>query len=710
MFKFNIQSEVQYLKGIGPKRAQYLKRIGVETIEDFLLLVPRRYIDRSQIQKIKDLKYKVDSVMMGKIIACGTKKTRNKGEVVRIMVNDNTGLIECIWFNRPDLKNKFKVNQKIIVSGTVNYFTRKQMVNPHYQIISEEFFEKDKFSSDYWDLNNISSDSISLYAVGIIPVYPLTEGLSIWEIRRPMKYAIDNYIKYIDETLPAKILKKYSFPDIKQAIKNIHFPKTIAQAEKAKERLIYEEFFYLELLLGLRKLNTIQQKKGYTLIEQATYTKRLLNLLPFELTDGQKKVLSEIKNDMAKPTPMNRLLQGDVGSGKTVIAIYAMLIAIENGFQSAIMAPTEILAEQHYLVWCERLTKIGVKTCLLTGSTKPKEKRRLAQAIEQGMIDLVFGTHALIEQSIKFKRLGLAVIDEQHRFGVMQRAALINKGVNPDFLVMTATPIPRTLQMTLYGDLDISILSEKPPGRKKIITRLVTEKERPSIYNFIQTKLDEGRQVYIVCPLIEESEKLDLKAAIETYEEIQKAFPSHRIGLVHGRLKSSERIELMEQFRRHEVDILVTTTVIEVGVDIPNATVMVIEHPERFGLAQLHQLRGRIGRGSETSYCILVISDSKYSPAFERLRFFQTNDDGFLLAEKDLELRGPGEILGTRQHGLPDLKIADLQRDRHLLFKARDDAFALIKEDNTFAMPENQIIKITLNKKYQGRVELLRVG
>ncbi len=710
MFKSNIQAEVQYLKGIGPKRAQYLKRIGVETIEDFLFLVPRRYIDRSQIQKIKDLKYKVDSVIMGKIIACGTKKTRNKGEVVRIMVNDNTGMIECIWFNRPDLKNNFKVNQKIIVSGTVNYYTRKQMVNPHYQILSEEFVKKDKTSSDYCDLNNISSDSISLYAVGIIPVYPLTEGLSIWEIRRPMKYAIDNYLKYIDETLPAKILKKYSFPDIKQAIKNIHFPNTIAQAEKAKERLIYEEFFYLELLLGLRKLNTIQQKKGYTLIEQATYTKRLLNLLPFELTDSQKKVLSEIKNDMAKPTPMNRLLQGDVGSGKTVIAIYAMLIAIENGFQSAMMAPTEILAEQHYLVWYERLTKIGVKTCLLTGSTKPKEKRRLAQAIEQGMIDLVFGTHALIEQNIKFKRLGLAVIDEQHRFGVMQRAALINKGVNPDFLVMTATPIPRTLQMTLYGDLDISILSEKPPGRKKTITRLVTEKERPSIYNFIQTKLDEGRQVYIVCPLIEESEKLDLKAAIKTYEEIQKAFPSHRIGLVHGRLKSSERIKLMEQFRRHELDILVTTTVIEVGVDIPNATVMVIEHPERFGLAQLHQLRGRIGRGSETSYCILITSGSKYSPAFERLRFFQTNDDGFLLAEKDLELRGPGEILGTRQHGLPDLKIADLQRDRHLLFKARDDAFALIKEDNTFAMPENQIIKMTLNKKYQGRVELLRVG
>ncbi|MCX7785761.1 MAG: ATP-dependent DNA helicase RecG [candidate division WOR-3 bacterium] len=698
VFKADISAEVQYLKGIGPKRAQYLRRIGVETIEDFLFLVPRRYIDRSQIVKIRDLKIKTDSVVMGKIIACGTKKTRNKGEVVRIMVSDDTGMLECIWFNRPDLKDKFKVNQKIIVSGIVNYYNRKQIVNPHYQILSEEIIGQSKTSNDL------------LYAIGIIPVYPLTEGLSIWDIRRPMKYAIDNYLRYLNETLPVDILKKYSFPEIKNAIKNIHFPETIAQAEKAKARLIYEEFFYLELLLALRKLNSVHQKKGYRLIEQGTFTKKLLSLLPFELTDGQKKVLSEIKDDLAKEIPMNRLLQGDVGSGKTVIAIYAMLIAIENGFQSALMAPTEILAEQHYLVWHKRLEKIGVKTCLLTGSTKPKDKTRLSQEIEQGMINIVFGTHALIEQNIKFKQLGLAIIDEQHRFGVMQRAALINKGVNPDFLVMTATPIPRTLQMTLYGDLDISILSEKPPGRKKIVTRLVTEKERASVYNFIQAKINEGRQIYIVCPLIEESEKLDLKAAIKTYEEIQKVFSDKRIGLVHGRLKSSERIELMEKFRKHELDILVTTTVIEVGVDIPNATVMVIEHPERFGLAQLHQLRGRIGRGSETSYCILMLSNSKFSPAYERLKFFQANDDGFLLAEKDLELRGPGEILGTRQHGLPDLKIADLQKDRHLLFQARDDAFALIKEDSNFALPENRVIKMTLNKKFKERIELLRVG
>ncbi len=614
------------------------------------------------------------------------------------MVSDDTGMIECIWFNRPDLKDKFKVNQKIIVSGIVNYYTRKQMINPLYQILSEEMIGQNKTTTDL------------LYAVGIIPVYPLTEGLSIWEIRRPMKYAIDNYLRYVNETLPDKILKKYSFPEIKQAIKNIHFPETLAQAEKAKERLIYEEFFYLELLLALRKLNSIQHKKGYCLIEKGTFTKKLLELLPFDLTNGQRKVLSEIKDDLAKETPMNRLLHGDVGSGKTVIAIYAMLIAIENGFQSAMMAPTEILAEQHYLVWHKRLEKIGVRTCLLTGSTKPKEKRRIIQEIELGMIDLVFGTHALIEQNVKFKQLGLAVIDEQHRFGVMQRAALINKGVNPDFLVMTATPIPRTLQMTLYGDLDISVLSEKPPGRKRIITRLVAEKERTSVYNFIQTKINEGRQIYIVCPLIEESEKLDLKAAIKTYEEIRKIFLDQRVGLVHGRLKSSERIELMEKFRKHELDILVTTTVIEVGVDIPNATVMIIEHPERFGLAQLHQLRGRIGRGSETSFCILILSNSKFSPAYERLKFFQANDDGFLLAEKDLELRGPGEILGTRQHGLPDLKIADLQKDRHLLFQARDDAFSLIKQDNNVAMPENQIIKITLNKKFKDRFELLRVG
>jgi ATP-dependent DNA helicase RecG len=693
-YKTGLALPIQYLKGIGPKRALSLKKIQVETIQDLLFLVPRRYIDRTKLMRIRDLEPKAEGTIYAKIITCDSKKTKNRGELIRIVVSDESSILEAVWFNRPDLKNKFKLSQRIILSGTISYFIRKQMVNPFYEIISED----------------MSDNSSYVYTGSIIPIYPLTEGLSLWEIRRPMSAAVEAYLHLVKETLPEYILKKYELPPIINAIKHLHFPKSINDAQFARQRLVYEEFFYLELILALRKLSFSEQKKGFSLIEKNLLTKQFIKQLPFELTQGQKKVLSEIKHDMAKQTSMNRLLQGDVGSGKTVIAIYAMLIAIENGFQAALMAPTEILAEQHFLVWHDRLEEIGVKSSLLTGSTKTKEKNILCKEIEQGKIQFVFGTHALIEENIKFAKLGFAVIDEQHRFGVIQRAALINKGINPDFLVMTATPIPRTLQMTLYGDLDISTLSEKPPGRKKIITKLTTNHERNKVYEFIRTKIKEKRQIYIVCPLIEESEKLDLKAAKKTYEEITQIFSSSRVGLVHGRLKSAERIAVMERFRRHELDILVTTTVIEVGVDIVNATVMVIEHPERFGLAQLHQLRGRIGRGSEVSYCVLITPDSISPIAYERLKFFEKNDDGFILAEKDLEFRGPGELLGTRQHGLPDLKIADLQQDRSILFQARDDAFNLIREDPYFNRPENNIIKITFNTKFRDRLDLLRVG
>ncbi len=693
-FQSGPETEIQFLKGIGPKRALLLNKIGVQTINDLLFLVPRRYIDRTQLVKIRDLNIDADGTTSGKIIAAGTRRTKNKGDLVRIVVSDETGILDVAWFNRPDLKNKFRVNQQIVISGTVTFYGRKQMVNPFYEIISDESNQDESF----------------VYAGSIIPIYPLTEGLSNWEIRRPMQNAIDLYLKYYAETLPDYLLDQHNFSGIKTAIYNLHFPKKLSDASNARERLVYEECFYLELILTLRKLSSQENKKGRPLIEKNTLTKKLLKSLPYELTQSQKKVLDEIRNDLAREKSMNRLLQGDVGSGKTVIAIYATLIAIENNFQAAFMAPTEILAEQHYLVWQHQLAKLNVSSCLLTGSVKTKDKAQLMHEIEQGKIDLIFGTHALIEENIKFKKLGLVVIDEQHRFGVMQRAELINKGLNPDFLVMTATPIPRTLQMTLYGDLDVSILSEKPPGRKKIITKLTTDKDRLKVYKFVQEKINEGRQAYIVCPLIEESEKLDLKAAIKTFEEIKTSFPYNRVGLIHGRLKSTERIAIMEQFRKHDLDILVTTTVIEVGVDIVNATIMIIEHPERFGLAQLHQLRGRIGRGSEISYCILIPGDVSFIYASERLKFFEKTDDGFLLAEKDLELRGPGEILGTRQHGLPDLKIANLQQDRHLLFKARDDAFKLIGQDPNFLKTENTAVRNTLNNKYKDRIKLTRIG
>ncbi|MCX7757860.1 MAG: ATP-dependent DNA helicase RecG [candidate division WOR-3 bacterium] len=702
--KPDLSLPVQYLKGIGPKKAKCLKKLNIQTIEDFLFFIPRRYVDRSNIVKIRELKLNSEGTIFGRIQATNVKLTKTKGILITILVADDSGVLEAVWFNRPDLKDKFRVNQKIILSGVTIFRKRKQMINPFYEIIA--------LNSDNQTTAGISlGQSVKLvYTGGIIPIYPLTEGITNWDIRRAMRHALLLYAHHIPETLPENILKKYNFPNITKTLHEIHFPQKLTNAQSARNRLIFEEFFYFELVLALQKLNVLKSTKGYILEDKGNLTKRFINSLPFNLTTGQQKVLNEIKSDMAKPRPMNRLLQGDVGSGKTVIAIYAMLIAIENGYQAALMAPTEILAEQHYFVWHQRLKELGVSSCLLTGSTKSKERKIIYEGISNGSIQLIFGTHALIEENVKFHKLGIAVVDEQHRFGVMQRAALLNKGINPDFLVMTATPIPRTLQLTLYGDLDISHLTEKPPGRKKIITRLVDEKYRTQVYQFIKESLVKKKQIYIVCPLIEESEKTDLRAAIKTYEEVQKIFQEAKVGLIHGRLKSEERIKIMEDFRSQKLDILVTTTVIEVGVDIPNASVMIIEHPERFGLSQLHQLRGRIGRGTEISYCILITSISPNSSAYDRLKFFESNDDGFLLAEKDLEIRGPGEIFGTRQHGLPDFRFADLKRDQNLLFKARDAAFELIENDPRLENPTNYIVRKTFISRFKNRIDLLRVG
>lgn len=701
-FVSGLQTPVQYLKGVGPKRAACLKKIGVETVEDLLLLVPHRFLDLSQFLKIRELKPDVQATISGRVIAAGVKKTRLKGDIVRIYVQDETGLVEAVWFNRPDLKKRFKAGQKIMISGTVSFYDKKQFVNPNYEIIDEP--EKPATS------NQPSKTNQRFFAGTVVPVYPLTEGLSLWEVRRIMEPAVGKYRFYLQETLPKAILEKYGYHSFQETIKNLHFPQTIQDGLKNRERLIFDELFYFELLLALRKANTENIKKGFTLSEKGVLTTQFLKSLHFELTNAQKRVLAEIKNDMAQAKPMNRLLEGDVGSGKTVIAIYAMLIAVENGFQAALMAPTEILAEQHFLVWNHRLKSLAIETRLLTGSTKDSEKREIIKGVETGKIPIIIGTHALIEEAVKFSALGLAIVDEQHRFGVMQRAALLNKGINPDFLVMTATPIPRTLALTLYGDLDISILDEKPPGREPIQTDLFHEKERYIVYQFIKDKISQGEQAFIVCPLIEESEKLDIAAAKKTFENVSRDFGNFQVGLLHGRMKSSERIRVMEEFRQGKIDILVTTTVIEVGVDIPRATIMVIEHPERFGLAQLHQLRGRVGRGSKAAYCILILPDWVTEEIKERLNFFKNNDDGFQLAEKDFEIRGPGQIFGTRQHGLPDLKIADLQEDRHLLFRARDEAFEILQKDPKLTLPESQILLRTLKRRFAAREELLRVG
>jgi ATP-dependent DNA helicase RecG len=684
-----LTSPVQYIKGIGPKRALYFKKIGVETVQDLLFLVPHRYVDYSTVKQIKDLVINDQATVIGRIQVVEAQRTKARGSMIKLVIADDTGALMIRWFNRPDLKKRFQVGDILIASGKITFFRGMQLVNPLYEKIEDE-------TRDFKTSGTI------------IPIYPLTEGLSIWDIRRTMRIALDACIDEIAETLPADLRSRRGLMNIADALRCIHLPETLTQASHARTRLVYDEFFFFELVLARRKINCRKQQ-GVPLKETGQYTGKMLELLPFELTNGQKKVIQSIADDMARHQPMNRLLQGDVGSGKTVVALYAMLIAIENNYQTALMAPTEILAEQHYLVLDEILQKMNIRSLLLTSSIKGKMREEAQESIVSGDVQIVFGTHALIEEGITFHNLGLAIVDEQHRFGVMQRAALVNKGINPDFLVLSATPIPRTLALTLYGDLDISTLKEKPPSRGEVVTKIVQGHQKKQVFSFVRQELERGRQAFFICPIIEKSERIALKSANEVYHEVSTAFPHYTVGLIHGRIKNDERMQLMNAFRSGELHILVATTVIEVGVDVPNATVMIIEHPERFGLAQLHQLRGRIGRGSDKSYCYLFLTKYVAPDTFERLTFFAHTNDGFLLAQKDMKLRGPGQILGKRQHGLPDIVIGNLEDDRGVLDMARDDAFELVSQDPGIQKQEHGMIKKRLNALTR-KEQLLRIG
>ncbi len=684
-----LSSSVQYIKGIGPKRALYFKKIGVETVEDLLFLVAHRYLDYSKVLKIKDLKINDEASIIGQIIKVEQRRTRGKQILIQVALHDGTGTIVIKWFNRPDLKNRFKPGNWLFVSGQITFFYGKQLVNPIYELIDEE--EKS---------NKLSGT--------ILPIYPLTTGLKLWDVRRAVRIALDNCLDEIKETLPNSIIEKNRLMRLTDAVRNLHIPSSIEDAYNARRRLVYDEFFFFELTLAKRRA-MIKKEPGIAFKGDANLAEKFIQQLPFELTRGQKEIIKKIKLDMSLPTPMNRLLQGDVGSGKTVVAVYAMLIAVEAGYQAALMAPTEILIEQHFLGLSPILKKIGVQTVLLTSSIKGPQRKKNIEKIKDGTARVIFGTHALIEGEIVFENLGIVVVDEQHRFGVMQRAALVNKGINPDFLVLSATPIPRTLALTLYGDLDVSLLKEKPPRRGEVITKIIRENEKQDTFRFISEELNQGRQAFVICPIIEKSEKLDLKSVKEIKEEISTAFPHFRTEIIHGRLKSNERLHIMEEFRQGKINVLVATTVVEVGVDIPNATVMLIEHPERFGLAQLHQLRGRIGRSTRRAYCFLLLNRYVSNETFQRIKFFEKNSDGFALAQQDMKIRGPGEILGKRQHGLPDIKIGNLNRDQDLLFQARDDAFALIEKDPELELPEHYPVRRRLKKLIRD-VDLLRIG
>lgn len=670
---------VSALKGIGEQREKRLHRLDIFTVEQLLTHYPRDYKDRSQILKISELIPNETAAFLGQVRGEGQNGGRGRMVFTRLKVYDETGSVTVLWFNQPYMKSSLKTGEWYLFTGKVQQKGRQtEVVSPECERIGENF------------------------AGGrIIPVYPSVEGLSQKTLRGLVEQALRETVDTLPEELPLWLRKGYRIAERNFAIENIHFPKTEQGFYDARRRLVFEELFLLQAALFRLKQTLEDSGEGIRLKRKKAVWEKAA-ILPFALTDAQKTVLKEIEKDMTSGKVMNRLVQGDVGSGKTAVALAAAFWTIQNGFQAAIMAPTEVLARQHYETFTKLFAPVGIETVLLTGSLTAKEKREALAKVASGAAMMVVGTHAVIQAGVEFARLGLAVTDEQHRFGVRQRSLLADKGKNVHTLVMTATPIPRTLALILYGDLDISIIDELPPGRQKIDTLAVNSSYRKRIYAFIQKHKAEGRQTYVICPMIEENEKLEAQAVLQHTEELQRELESCRVACVHGKMKAKEKQAVMEVFASGEIDVLVSTTVIEVGINVPNATIMLIENAERFGLAQLHQLRGRVGRGSEKSYCILV-SDSKTKVAKERLKTMAESEDGFVISEMDLKLRGPGEFFGLRQHGLPELKIADLSRDMPILKEAQKAVAELIERDRELAAEEHQPLKRQIEGYLEGK-------
>ncbi|MDH4028447.1 MAG: ATP-dependent DNA helicase RecG, partial [Nitrospirota bacterium] len=691
--QISADTPVQFVKGVGPARAGLLERLGIRTLKDILYYFPWRYEDRKNLKEIRSLKFGSIETTLCEVVSADVITTpRKRMKIMELTVTDNTGFLKARWFNQAYLKKYFNKGQRLVLSGFVKgnpySVSGLEMENPDFELLGSE-------------------DRL-IHTSRIVPVYKATEGISPKQIRTIIFNVIEQYSYLIEDHLPSDILQRNGLMPLKQAVTGAHFPEESGDVEALNRgsdpvhrRLVFDEFFLLELgLASLKKRETLE--KGISFDISGGLVGKFMKALPFELTGAQKRVLEEIRSDMRRPLPMNRLVHGDVGCGKTVVALISMLIAVENGYQACLMAPTELLAEQHYMNIHKMVEALGLNAVLLTSGMKGKN----IDAVCGGDAGIVIGTHALIQEKVRFRKLGLAIIDEQHRFGVAQRAALKGKGLNPDILIMTATPIPRTLALTLYGDLDISIIDELPAGRRPVVTRVFFPSQKDTIYSSMNSELSGGRQVYIVYPLIEESEKLDLKSAVDGAEALKKYFPERKIGIIHGKIHHDEREAVMARFKAGDIDILVATTVIEVGIDVPNASLMLIVHSERFGLAQLHQLRGRIGRGGHDSYCLLLAYPPLSEDSGRRLKAMETTNNGFEIAEEDLAIRGPGDFFGTRQSGMPELKIANIVRDIGILEAARREAFALVDTDPD--LTQYPLLKKELYQKWMGKLELIK--
>lgn len=679
----DLNKDVKYIKGVGPNRVQLLNRLGIFTLKDLITYFPRTYEDRSNPKLIAEC-VDGEEVLLEAYANGRVQEIRLKGKTMyKLVIQDESGKATATWFNQSYLKNVFKMGEKYKFYGKIN-----------------NNFGKITISSPVFESSEKSSNTGK-----IIPIYPLTFKLTQNTIRKIIENGLLEVEGNLPETLPKYLINEYKLLDINEAIKDIHFPNEFNDFNKARKRLVFEELLSTQLALFQLKNKYIHSEDGIEFSKDVKMSD-VIKLLPFKLTKAQLRVLEEIDNDMESKKNMNRLLQGDVGSGKTVVAMLAAYKAVKSGYQATIMAPTAILATQHLESFKSLFDKLDIKCGLLISAITKKKKEELLQRLKSGEIDILIGTHAIIEDNVEFKNLGLVVTDEQHRFGVKQRTKIVEKGQNPDVLVMTATPIPRTLALILYGDLDISIIDELPPNRKKIETYAVTKGLEERVNNFIKQQINEGRQCYIVCPLVEESEEMDLKSVLELYEKYKnEIFSEYKVEYIHGKMKAKDKDDIMERFKNGKIDILISTTVIEVGVNVPNASIMIVEDAQRFGLAQLHQLRGRVGRGEYQSYCILKYKGNSETVK-ERMKVMCDTNDGFIISEKDLELRGTGDFFGTKQHGIPDFKIANLFEDMPTLKQVQGISMKIIADDPNLEKGENILLKELIKDKFTKRIEI----